>query len=125
MESKQSNNNVLANEGLAIAVILGAFYYKYKAIIEEKLHDPFFMSLLAGALIFLGVVLYAIAHYVEKFMNKIKMWQLGIRLEDKQKVKFSFVPFDLQKELDIFYKDAKNHVRTFLGLNAEKQNKEA
>jgi len=117
-------NNILANEGLAIAVILGAFYYKYKAVIEEKLHDHLFMSLLIAVLIFLGVVFYAIAHYVENFMNKIKMWQLGIKVDDRQIVKFPFIQFDLQKELDAFYKNAGNHVQTFLGLNAEKQNKE-
>ena len=124
MEAKKSSNNILADEGLAIAVILAAFYYKYRAGIDEKMRDPFFMSLLIAGLILLGLLLYTTAHYVEKFMNRIKMWQLGIKVDDRQIVKFPFIPFDLQKSLDVFYKDAGNHVQTFLGLNAEKQNKE-
>ena len=124
MEVKQSNNNVLANEGLAIAVILAAFYFKFKEDIQERLHDPIFICLLVVVVILLGIAFYITAHYVEKFFNEIKMRQSGIRLDDAQKVKFPFIPFDLQKELDSFYKDTNNNTQTFLGLNAEKQNKE-
>ena len=46
METKQQSNNTLAHEGLSIAIIIAAFYYKFRVYIEEKLHDPIFMIIL-------------------------------------------------------------------------------
>jgi hypothetical protein len=128
MEPNQNNNNnniALANEGLPIAIIIAAFYYKYRDNIQEKLHDPFFMFFLISGIVLLVFIYYSVGHQVEKYMNKIKMLRSGINLDEKQKsLSFPFIPFDLQKALNDFYKDGKNRDRTFLGLNAEKQNRE-
>ncbi len=125
METKQDSNNALANEGLPIAILIAAFSYKYQAIIEEKLHDPFFIAFLISLAVFLGLIFYSIGHRLEKYLNKINMWRFGIRPDDKeQKISFPFISFDLQEQFDSFYKDGSNRDRTFIGLNAEKDNKE-
>jgi len=126
MQAKQTDNNVAlsSSECFVVICILALIYCKYKEPIEEKLHDPHFILLIASGAVFFGLSAYAFAHYAEKVWNGLRMWQLGIKLDDEEKVKFPFIPFELQKEADLFYKDGKNSLNTFLGLNAEKNNKE-
>ena len=125
MESKQTSNNVLANESLPILIVIGAYCYKFRDLIEVKLHDPFFMSILTTAFVFLLFNYYSIGHEIEKYMNRMKMKRSGIKLDDKDKsITFPFVDFDLQAQSDSFYDNGKNRNQTFLGLNAENENKE-
>ncbi|MCR4336754.1 MAG: TraM recognition domain-containing protein, partial [Candidatus Omnitrophica bacterium] len=56
--------------------------------------------------------------------NRINMWRQGVKVDHKEKeISFPFMSFDLQKELNSFYK-GKVQEETFIGLSAEKHNKE-
>ncbi|MBI3601520.1 MAG: TraM recognition domain-containing protein [Candidatus Omnitrophica bacterium] len=126
METRDNKTNSIVSDNAIIALlIMAVFYYQYKTVIQEKLQEPFLVSLLAAAAVLFLLTFYAIGHEIEKFLNTIKMKRRGITLEDKnESISFPSIPFDLQQESDTFYENGKNRDRTFLGLNAEKQNTE-
>ena len=125
METKQNNNNALANEVLPIILIIAAYAYKYKDVIEEKLQNPFFIAFLISSAVLLTLLFYEAGHHIEKFFNKINMQRFGIKPDDKEKrISFPMVSFDLHGQLNSFFQNGKNQDRTFIGLNAEKNNEE-
>src|SRR5690242_14776369 len=106
---------------ILVLLLFGILYQKYHFWIQEHLNNPFFLVLIGC----LGVSAFFIGHYMEKLMNRINMWRQGVRRDQKEnEISFPFVPFDLQKQLDEFYELKENNEFTFLGINAEKQNKE-
>ncbi|MBF0490433.1 MAG: TraM recognition domain-containing protein [Candidatus Omnitrophica bacterium] len=134
MDNNTNNNSVphsLENT-IAVLVVVLAFYYKYRMVIErywldfqERLHNPFFIIFLVSVMFALGLLYYSIGHHLEKLFNQINMWHLGIKRDHHEKpMSFTYIPFDFQKQIDDFIKDPANQGRTFIGLNAEKQNKE-
>ncbi|HOY09008.1 MAG TPA: TraM recognition domain-containing protein [Candidatus Omnitrophota bacterium] len=108
-----------------VLVILGAFLFKYRDSVQEAMRNPvlvFIFLLGAGVLIF---VIFIFGHYLEKVFNRINMWRQGINGSDKHDVvRFSFINFDLKKLLEKFYQQDVNKEQTFIGMNAEKSNKE-
>ena len=126
METKQLANNILADEGLAIAIIIAALTYKHWALINEKLHDSLFMTVLVFGIILSGTICYVIGHYLEKMMNQVNMRRLGIAPDDKEKgERLAPVIFDLQKQLNGFYQRIENQNETFLGLSAQVKGKQS
>ncbi|MBF0489364.1 MAG: TraM recognition domain-containing protein [Candidatus Omnitrophica bacterium] len=134
MDNNTNNNSVphsLENT-IAVLVVVLAFYYKYRMLIEqywldfqERLHNPFFIVFLVSVLFALGLLYYSIGHHLEKFFNQINMWHLGIKRDPNEKpMSFAYILFDFQKQIDDFINAPENKDRTFIGLNAEKQNKE-
>jgi|GEM_PF-4398699 type IV secretory pathway TraG/TraD family ATPase VirD4 len=124
METKHlPHNNAWSQEGLSIAVIVAALTYKFWGLILDKLHDPYFIVILALDIFWVGVVFYVIGHYIEKFANQINMRRLGISTDDrtnnKQTEPFSF---DLQGQLNSFYQNKDNRNQTFLGLYRKNKN---
>ncbi len=133
MNNNANNTNSHASEdAIAVVLILVAFYYKYRQAIEgfrtdmmERLQDPFFIVFLVSLAGLLWLIYYSIGHHVEKALNRFNMWRQGLKPETKSKdMAWPFIAFDLQKQLDGFYNKGSNPDMTFLGLNAEKQNRE-
>jgi hypothetical protein len=107
------------------ALILGLGYYHYHDLINELINQPYFY-LYATSSIFLFILLYFfVGYHLERLLNRFQMWKQGIKFDSSaQRVAYPFLSFDLQKALDKFYKDKNNGEKTFVGLNAEKSNKE-
>ena len=134
MDNRTNNNaNNHANENaIAIIVVLAAFYKKYSPLIEqyrmdfmERLHNPFFVMFLVSSGVLVLIIFYSLGHYMEKAFNRINMWRQGIRPDDKSKDRaYPFITLDLKKQVNEFCKNTAYRESTFLGLNAEKQNKE-
>ncbi len=128
---KNTNNNAnnhSSENAIAVLVILAAFYRQYEPIIQkywlifcERLQNPFFIAFLVSLAVLLWLIYYTIGHHVERFTNKIAMWRSGIKPNDK-KVSFPFMTFNLQQQLNNFYKNPANKENTFLGLDAEQHN---
>ncbi len=135
MNNIDNNNNVshsLENT-VAILVLMCAFYYKYRMVIQEywlgfteRLENPFFIVFLVSSFIALCLLYYTVGHHLEKFFNKLNMWRLGIKSDPNQRpISFNYMAFDFQKHIQDFNNNSENKDKTFIGLNAEKRNKEA
>jgi hypothetical protein len=136
MNSNDKNNNSLVHSSetaIAIFFIIGGLWYQHRFVIEhyrmefmERLQNPFFIISLILLFVLAFYIIYRIGYKIEIFYNNIKKWQYGIKEDDKEKnMKFKFNSFDLKQALDEFYANGQNSDRTFLGLNAQKDNKEA
>jgi len=124
MVEKNKTNNI--DSIIFPLLLIGSFYYKYRANIDEKINNPYFLVFI-GCLAVLIYLIYLVAgHYMEKTINKINMWQHGVKADPKEgAISFPFISFDLQAELDSFYSNKSNLEHTFIGLDASKSNKEA
>ncbi len=108
-----------------ILLVLVSGYYHLREIIHAKMDNPLFFIFLIGAGLLLYVGYLFVGHYFEKVLNKIRMWQNGIKnYADKNAISFPFIPFDLPAQLNRFYKDSKIQDCTFIGLDAENNRKE-
>ena len=115
----KSNQDVF----ILVALIVGAVFYQYRGVIEDRLHNPFFLVFLVclGGLVLTAY--FTVGHYVEKTMNRMNMLRLGIKKDDKEeRMTHPFLPFDLQTKLDEFYSKKENYQETFLGLDATVSN---
>ncbi|MBF0490201.1 MAG: TraM recognition domain-containing protein [Candidatus Omnitrophica bacterium] len=121
----KSNNNMAQEDLLVILLLVVVFFHKYAGWVQEKLNSPFFVWSLIVILIVGSVVLYWLGHHVEKLLNRWNMWKLGIRPNEKSKnISFPFIAFSLQSQLSRFFKVSDSQDKTFLGLDAQKQNRE-
>ena len=106
-------------------LIFGLGYYQYRDLIYEQINKPYFYVFgicLLGLLVFLYFFL---GYHFEKLLNRLRMWTQGVRLDSEaQTISYPFHEFNLQESLDKFYKEKDNLDYTFIGLNAEKSNKE-
>ncbi len=104
---------------IILVLILG--YYHYREFISEELNNPLFY----GALIIFFFLILFVGHYFEKFQNKLSMWRQGIRFNpDSNPILYPFRKYNIKDFLDRFYAIESNKEHTFIGLNAEKSNKE-
>src|SRR3989338_8331938 len=115
----------MSDKSIFIVLILVLGFYKYQNFIYELINKPYFYLYGIG-LLFLSFLLYFfIGYHLEKWMNKLRMLQQGIKFDSTaQKVSYPLLAFDLQESLDKFYKDKSNMENTFVGLSAEQSNKE-
>ncbi len=127
-----NNENHSLDTTIVILLLVGSFYYKYRLVIQdywldftERLQNPFFIIFLVSSFVALCLLYYTVGHHLEKFFNKLNMWRLGIKKDPYQKeTAYAYIPFDFQRQIDIFVKNPDNKNKTFIGLNAEKNNKE-
>ncbi len=110
---------------LVVFLLAGSLYYRYHGFIEEKLNNHFFVVFVICLVVLVSIIFFVLGHYMEKLINQIKIWQSGIKPNSKEKgISNPFVSFDLPERLKDFYKDNQHTQETFLGLDAEKENKE-
>ncbi len=108
-----------------LVLIVGLGYYNYHDLILQQINNPFFYVFGIGLLFLFSMLYHFIGYHLEKSMNKMRMVKHGIKFDSSaQNVSFPFLTFNLENILDIFYRDGKNSEQTFIGLNAEKSNKE-
>jgi hypothetical protein len=110
---------------IPVALLAGTFLYHYRWAFEERIHNPFFWVFLVclGGLVLTAY--FTVGHHLEKAMNRMNMWRLGIKKDDKEgRMTYPFLPFDLQTKLDEFYSKKENDQNTFLGLDATTANKD-
>ena len=110
---------------LIILLIIGIVYLRYQDYVLQIWHDPVLMI----GLIVVGVILYGIyylvRHILEKVKNKISMYRAGVKTSFKDKgAVFPFISFDVTNTLNEFIKTEENKEFTFIGLNAERKNRE-
>ncbi len=108
---------------ILVLIFLGILYRKYGQWFQEKMGDPHFVLFFGLGTALALCLLWCIGHYIEKVQNRFKMWRLGIQ-PNTQDIAYIFYNFDLRKQLKDFYQKSSNIGKTFLGLNAEKKNKE-
>ena len=133
MDNNANNdtNNHATENMFAAMVVIAAFYVKFRPAIEqfrldmmERLHNPLFVLLLIFFVVFMWKLIFEVGHHVEKLFNKVKMWQSGIKPDDKEQcMAFPFINFDSRKQVDVFRQDQNNKDRTFIGLDAQAKNK--
>ena len=108
---------------ILVLIFIGMLYRKYGQWFEDKMGDPHFVLLFGLGAALVLCLIWWIGHFIEKIQNRLNMWRLGIA-PNPNDIAYLFYSYDFKKQLKSFYeKDASNDT-TFLGLNAEKQNKE-
>lgn len=113
------------DKSIFIILIFGFGFYKYQGLIYEQINKPYFHVYGIGLLFIFVILYFFIGHHMERLMNRYHMWKQGIKFESStQQISYPFIEFDLQNSLDKFYKEKSNLEDTFVGLNAEKKNKE-
>lgn len=123
MKENYKENTFEYDTIIVVLLLLGILYRKYGTWIQAKLQEPYFVVLL-GLVVALGLCLsWWVGHYMEKGLNRLNMWRIGMKPNDRE-VSFPFMSFDLQQQLDNFYKDPANKENSFLGLDAEQHNED-
>ncbi|MCB9747932.1 MAG: type IV secretory system conjugative DNA transfer family protein [Candidatus Omnitrophica bacterium] len=106
-------------------LIIGIIYLRYQEYILDVWSDPLRMIWLGCVGVALYVVYYFLRHVIEKVQNKITMYRAGIKISNKEKGEtFPFLSFDMESVLQQHFQDKSKHSDTFIGLNAQKKNKE-
>ncbi|MCA9409534.1 MAG: TraM recognition domain-containing protein, partial [Candidatus Omnitrophica bacterium] len=113
-------------EGVLIGLlIIGIIYLRYQEYVLYVWQNPFMMFSFGVGSVFLCGVYYLLRHGLEKLINRINMYRAGIKITSKdKKVSFPFISFDIAHVLSKFVKDEPKNALTFIGLNAEKKNRE-
>ena len=111
---------------ILILLVLGVVYGNYQHILNAYFKNPWIYAGVVG-LGLVGYALYYLAgHYMEKFSNKISMMRKGIKDDQKDvRASYPFRQFDLAEHMNEFLAIDRTEDETFLGLNAETDNKEA
>ncbi|OGX27056.1 MAG: hypothetical protein A2Y03_00630 [Omnitrophica WOR_2 bacterium GWF2_38_59] len=111
---------------MLVLMIFVGVYFRNRDYINDKLNEPFSVTVLIILGILFLLLYFVFGHYVEKIIDKVNRWRQGIKVSpNDERVKFPFIPFGLQSSLDKFYLSESNKGATFIGLNAENDNKEA
>ncbi len=120
--NKENNTENTRDFGLLALVFLVILYRKYGEWVQAKLQEPYSLVLLGLAVALALGLLWCAGHYIEKLRNRFNMWRLGIK--PAKDIAFPFYIFNLPKQLKAIYQKGNNLDMTFLGMNAEKRNKE-
>ena len=117
--------NNLSEISLMVLLILGGVYFRNREYIHDKLNEPISVTVFIVLGILFLLLFFVFGHYIEKLIDKVNRWRQGIKVTpDNESIRFPFIPFDLKHNLDKFYSDKNNKDQTFVGLNAEKDNKD-
>ncbi len=125
MDQETNKNDFIKDEHILFVLLAGAVVFYYWDEIYNYLRNPFFVVFLISSGILVLLVYIFVGHHFEKGLNRINMLRRGIKVNDAGRpMEFPFKPFELGVRLNQFYADGQNKDKTFLGLNAETDNKD-
>ncbi len=110
----------MKDSDLFVAFLVTFITWKLLAVFDGLKLTSVTITLLVGVLVLGGVVLFTIAHYIERALDRLNMWRNGIVPDSKKMpLSYPFKPFCLMEYLQRYYTEGQNSMSTFIGLSAE------